>query len=232
VQIANYLADKWAGKQIAVVDDGTTWGAGIANAVRHRLRERGVQLTIDETYTPGQPEYSALVSRMQVAGIDVLFVGGLHTEAGLILRRAHDYGYDLRLVGSSAFATGDFPFIVGPAIEGTPMMAATDARQNSQAKNVVDRFRAENFEPLGYTLYAYAAVEVWAEAVERAGSLEQKAVIKSMHRGQFDTVLGQIGFDAKGDVTGFEPWQWYVWQPDGTYVPLQQNITVNKSSTH
>ncbi len=44
-----------------------------------------------------------------------------------------------------------------------------------------------------------------------------------MHKRQFDTVLGRIGFDAKGDVTGFEPWGWYVWQADGTYVPLEKS---------
>ena len=68
------------------------------------------------------------------------------------------------------------------------------------------QFRAQGYEPLGYTLYAYAAVQVWAQAVEAAGSLDLDAVTEAMHSRQFDTVLGQIGFDAKGDVTGFEPW--------------------------
>ena len=82
------------------------------------------------------------------------------------------------------------------------------------------RFRAQGYEPLGTTLYAYAAVQVWAQAVAAAGSLDPDAVIGAMHSRQFDTVLGKIGFDAKGDVTGFEPWQWFVWQADGTYLPL------------
>jgi ABC-type branched-subunit amino acid transport system substrate-binding protein len=46
---------------------------------------------------------------------------------------------------------------------------------------------------------------------------------RAMHSRPFDTVLGTIGFDEKGDVTGFEPWQWFVWQADGTYVPLEQD---------
>src|SRR6187200_230158 len=99
-QIANYLADKWAGKQIAVLDDGSTFGADIANGVRLRLHERNVQLTVDESFTPGEPNYFALVSRMQTAGVDVFFVGGLHREAGLMFRQAHDQGYDLQLVAS------------------------------------------------------------------------------------------------------------------------------------
>ena len=86
------------------------------------------------------------------------------------------------------------------------------------------QFRAQGYEPLGTTLYAYAAVQVWAQAVEAAGSLDLAAVTEVMHSRQFDTVLGQIGFDAKGDVTGFEPWGWYVWQADGTYVPLEPSV--------
>ena len=83
-------------------------------------------------------------------------------------------------------------------------------------------FRAQGYEPLGYTLFAYAAVQVWAQAVEAAGSLDLGAVTLAMHSRQFETVLGRIGFDAKGDVTGFDPWGWYIWQADGTYAPMEQ----------
>jgi branched-chain amino acid transport system substrate-binding protein len=97
-------------------------------------------------------------------------------------------------------------------------------RQSPRAAEVVARFRALGYEPLGTTLYAYAAVRVWAQAVEAAGSLDLGAVTEVMHSRKFDTVLGLIGFDGKGDVTGFEPWQWFVWRADGTYVPLEQGV--------
>jgi branched-chain amino acid transport system substrate-binding protein len=222
--VADYLADHWAGKEIAILDDGTTWGAGVADGARRRLRERNVAIAVDQTISPGDDEYSALVSKMQSAGVDVLFVGGYHREAGLILRQAHDQGYDLRLVANSAMALEDFPMIAGPALEGTVMAAMTDTRDLPRAADVVAQFQAQGYEPLGYTLYAYAAVQVWAQAVEAAGSLDLDAVIDAMHSRQFDTVLGRIGFDAKGDVTGFEPWGWYVWQADGTYVSLAPGV--------
>jgi branched-chain amino acid transport system substrate-binding protein len=224
-KVGDYLADHWAGKEIAILDDGTTFGAGLANGVRRRLREHGVGLAMDEAYNPGEEEYSALVSTMQAVGIDVFFVGGYHRETGLIFRQAHDRGYDLRLIANSAMATADFPMIAGPGLEGTLMLAAADKRRSLLAADVVARFHAQGYEPPGFTLYAYAAVQVWAQAVEAAGSLDLDAVIKVMHSRQFDTVLGQIGFDAEGDVTGFEPWGWYVWQADGSYVPLEQSIT-------
>jgi branched-chain amino acid transport system substrate-binding protein len=223
--VADYLADHWAEEKIAIVDDGTTWGAGVADGARRGLKERGVRLAMDEKFTPGEEEYSALVAKMQATGIDVLFLGGYHREAGLIFRQAHDRAYELRLVANSAVATEDFPMIAGPGLEGTLMIATADMRQSPRAAEVVARFHAQDYKPLGTTLYAYAAIQVWAQAVEAAGSLELDAVIGAMHTRKFDTVLGQIGFDAKGDVTGFEPWGWYVWQADGTYVPLEQSGT-------
>jgi branched-chain amino acid transport system substrate-binding protein len=209
---ADHLADHWAGKQIAILDDGTAWGKGVADGARRRLHERGLRVAMNEAYTPGEAEYSTLVSKMQSLGVDVVFVGGYHREAGLILRQAHDRGYDLRLIANSAMATEDFPLIAGPGLVGTLMIGQADARETSEAAEVVAQFRAQGYEPLGYTLYAYAAVQVWAQAVESAGSLDLDAVIQVLHSRQFDTVLGRIGFDANGDVRGFEPWQWYVWK--------------------
>jgi branched-chain amino acid transport system substrate-binding protein len=86
---------------------------------------------------------------------------------------------------------------------------------------VVERFRASGYEPEGYTLYAYAAVQVWAQAAEKVGSLELEPMIAALREHQFDTVLGPIDFDDKGDLTVQNP-VWYVWHADGTYMPLEQ----------
>ena len=85
----------------------------------------------------------------------------------------------------------------------------------------MEKFRSEGYEPEGFTLYSYAAVEVWAQAVERAGTFETKAVAEALHTHQFDTVLGKIGFDEKGDVYGYEPFTWYIWQ-QGNYAPVDR----------
>jgi branched-chain amino acid transport system substrate-binding protein len=221
--VGDYLAEHWADKEIAIQDDGTTWGTGVSNGVRRRLRERGVRVAVDETFIRGEAEYSELVSKMQGAGVDVFFVGGLHGETGLIFRQAHDRGYDVQLIAASSMATEDFALIAGPELEGTPMIAIADMRQSPRAADVVARFRAQSYEPLGTTLNAYAAVQVWAQAVEAASSPDLNAVAAALHSRQFDTVLGRIGFDEQGDVTGFEPWGWYVWQADGNYIPLEQS---------
>jgi branched-chain amino acid transport system substrate-binding protein len=221
--VGDYLAEHWADKKIAILDDGTTWGTGVSDGVRRRLLEHGLRVVVDETFARGEAEYPELVAQMRAVGVDVFFVGGLHAETGLIFRQAHDRGYGLRLVAASSMATEDFALIAGPELAGTPMIATADMRQSPRAAEVVARFRAQGYEPLGTTLNAYAAVQVWAQAAEAAGTLDLGSVAEAMHNRQFDTVLGTIGFDAKGDVTGFEPWQWYVWQADGTYLPLEQS---------
>ncbi len=77
----------------------------------------------------------------------------------------------------------------------------------------------EKFEPTGQTLHTYGAAQAWAQAVEMAGSLELPAVISSLRSHQFNTVLGPIGFDNKGDVRG-SSWIWDVWNGGG-YAPVK-----------
>jgi branched-chain amino acid transport system substrate-binding protein len=133
-------------------------------------------------------------------------------------RAARDRGYLVQLVGSG-LSTEEFGLIAGPAAEGTLYTDSPDPRGRAEAAPVVERFRASGYEPELYNLYAYAAVQVWAQAAEKAGSLELPAIIAALQEHQFDTVLGPIDFDEKGDLTIQRP-AWYVWR-GGTYVPLE-----------
>ena len=212
----NYLADQWAGKAIAILHDQTTYGKGLAEETRKQLNGRGITEAMFEAFTPGKSDYSALVSRMQAAGIEVFYIGGYSTEAALIVRQARNRGYDAQLV-SGGIAAADFWVIAGPAGEGTLMTFAPDARANPEAASAVAAFRARGYEPEGFTLHAYATVQVWAQAVEKAGTLELDAVIEALRGERFETVLGDLNFDQKGDVTA-PSFVWYVWR-DGRYVP-------------
>ena len=122
-------------------------------------------------------------------------------------------------VGGDSLTATDFWMITGPTGEGTLLTFGPDHRESEAAREVVDRFRAQGFEPAGYTLYSYGAVQVWAEAVEKAGTLELDAVIETLRSDEFDTVLGRIGFDEKGDVTA-PGYVWYVWK-DGEHRQLK-----------
>ena len=78
------------------------------------------------------------------------------------------------------------------------------------AVDVVKAFRAKNIEPEGYVLYTYGAIQAWADAVKKAGAVDTAKVLPPLKSGKFETVLGTIGFDAKGDVTapGYVVYEW------------------------
>ena len=170
----NYLADHWGTKRIAILNDGTTYGKGLADETKKQLNKRSVTEAIYEEYTPGKNDYTAEITRLQMKDITVLYVGGYHTEVALMARASRERGYSVQIVSGDTLATEEFDLIAGPAAEGTRFTFAADPLRNAEAASVVKRFRADNFEPAGYTLHSYAAVQAWAQAVEKAGSLEPR----------------------------------------------------------
>jgi branched-chain amino acid transport system substrate-binding protein len=221
VAAGNYLADHWPDKKIAILHDDTIFGKGIAEETRKQFNRRGLTEAVYQAYAPGASDYGAEISGLQAAEIAVAFIGGYHTEIALMARLAHARGYPLQLVAAVGLGTEEFGLIAGPGAEGTIFTDHADPRRRAEAASVVERFRASGFEPEGDTLYAYGAVQVWAQAAEQAGSLQLEPMIAALRQHQFDTVLGPIDFDEKGDLTKQNP-VWYVWR-DGTYVPLEQD---------
>jgi branched-chain amino acid transport system substrate-binding protein len=213
------LADRWGAAQIAIVHDGQAYGKGLAEEVKKQLNKRGVHEVMYEAIAPGQLEYIDLILKMQAAGVDVLYYGGYSTEAALVIRQARDRGYDLQLISGDSY-TEQFWLVAGPAANGALFTSPPDPRAKPEAADVVRRFRAANYEPEGGTLHTYASVQVWAQAVEKAGTTKLDAVIEALRHDRFDTVVGRIGFDDNGDVTGTETYIWYVWK-DGHYEPAR-----------
>lgn len=218
VVAGDYLAEHWGNKNIAILHDGSTYGEGLANETRQQLNKRGVKSAMEEVYVPGKRNYSQLIGKLQAGGIDVIYVGGYTADTGLMVRQARDRGYEAQFVSGDALTNEEFWLITGPAGEGTRGTFGPDPRTNPAAATVLPQFRARGFEPSGYTLHTYAAVQAWAQAVQAAGSLDVDSVVKALKRGEFETVLGKVGFDDKGDVTA-PGYIWYMWK-NGQYVPV------------
>ena len=98
--------------------------------------------------------------------------------------------------------TTEYWTITGNAGEGTLMTFSPDPRKVEAAAPIVAEFQKQGYDPEGYTLYTYAAVQIYTQAVAQAKSLDIDKVSKVMHSAQFDTVLGKVGFDEKGDIKG------------------------------
>ena len=224
-----YILKHFKGKKIAVVHDKTTYGKGLADETVKAIAKGGMKPVLYEGINLGEKDFSALVSKIKQSGADLVYWGGLHTEGGLIVRQMRDQGIKAPLMGGDGITTDEFAAIGGPGVEGTLMTYGPDARKNPAAKAVVAEFRAKKFEPESYTLYSYAAVQIIAQAATAAKSLDPKKVAEKMHSGmKFNTVIGPISYDKKGDVTRLD-YVMYIWkkQPDGkiTYVELPPSAT-------
>jgi branched-chain amino acid transport system substrate-binding protein len=211
-----YIAKEYRGKKVAILHDNSAYGKGLADETKKSLNGAGAQEALYAAYTPGERDYNAIVSRMKGAGVEVVYIGGYHTEAGLILRQAKEQGMNVTLIGGDALVTNEFWQISGAAGEGTLMTFSSDPRRRPQAAEVVQRFKAKNIDPEGYVLYTYAAIQIWAEAAAKANTLDPKRIAEAMKaQGPWRTVLGDIAFDKKGDVT-VPDYVFYVWK-NGSY---------------
>jgi branched-chain amino acid transport system substrate-binding protein len=209
---AELARDKLKGKKIAVIHDKTTYGKGLADAALENMHKFGVKEVLYEGVNTGEKDYSAIVSKIKDSGADYLMWGGLHTEGGLILRQMRDQGMNTVMISGDGITDTEFAAIGGPGVEGTLMTFGPEPRNNPNAKEAVESFKAKGFEPQGYTLYSYAAVQIMKQAAEKANSLDPKKVAEVMHSGMpFHTVIGDISYDKKGDRTTVD-YVWYVWK--------------------
>ncbi|HYP57402.1 MAG TPA: branched-chain amino acid ABC transporter substrate-binding protein [Beijerinckia sp.] len=213
---AEFLA-KQKGKKIAILHDKTTYGKGLADETRKKLAALGVKDVLYEGINKGEKDYSAIVSKIKASGADILYWGGLQTEAGLLVRQMRDQGVATVLMGGDGIASDEYAAIGGPGTEGTFMTFPPDPRNRPEAAAVVKEFKAKNFNPETYTLYSYAAVEIMKQAAEAAKSLDPSEMANVMHSGKtFKTVIGDISYDKKGDITRSD-YTVFVWKkgPDG-----------------
>jgi branched-chain amino acid transport system substrate-binding protein len=205
-----FLMENFPDAKIAFIHDNTAYGKGLADQTMAFYEEAGGEPALYQAYTAGEQDYTALVTRLKNDGISVLYVGGYHTEAGLMKRQMIDQGMDTILVSGDALVTDEYWSITGDAGEGTLMTFSPDPRKNEDAAPVVAKFEEAGINPEGYTLYTYAAIQAWAQAAEAAGSTDFDAVVEALNDGTFDTVLGDLDFDDKGDVTlpGYVMYEW------------------------
>ena len=212
------LIKLYPGKKIAIVDDRQTYSQGLADETRKGLNAGGVKEALDDTITPGEKDYSALVAKLKQAGIDVLYYAGYPVEAGALVRQMKEQGLTTVMVSGDAVVSRDFWAITGAAGEGTLMTFSPDPTHDPKNAGVVDRLKKSGRLTDGYPLFSYAAVQVWAEAATKAGSADPRKVADQLHALTFETTRGPVKFDAKGDVLG-NNYVLYRWH-DGGYREL------------
>jgi branched-chain amino acid transport system substrate-binding protein len=216
---AEFIAKNYRGKNIAILNDKTTYGKGLADETKKALNKAGVTEKLFESYNKGDKDFNAIVSRLKLEKIDLVYVGGYHQESGLILRQMRDQGLQTVLMAGDALADKEFASIAGPAAEGTLFTFGPDPRNKPTAKAIVEKFKANNIDPEGYTLYTYAAMQVWSQAAKKVGTIDPIKVMKEIKAGAWDTVIGKLEFDAKGDIKQLD-YVVYKWDSKGNYIEI------------
>jgi branched-chain amino acid transport system substrate-binding protein len=179
------------------------------------MNEGGLQEVAYEAITAGDKDFTALITKLKSLDVDAIYFGGYHTEAALMARQAAEQGLKAPMLSGDALNTAEYAQLAGPASDGTRFTNAAEARNLPTAQKVVEEFKATGYDPEGYTLSTYTAVQIWAAAANEAGTTEATKVADTLRSHRWDTVIGNIGFDEKGDLTE-NTYVWYEYQ-DGNY---------------
>lgn len=215
----DYIVDVLKGKKVAVINDKDTYGKGLADATSAQLTKRGVKPILEEGLTRGEKDFSALVTKIRSLGADVVYFGGLHPEAGPLVRQLREAGLkDVKFMSDDGVVTDELVATAGGPqyVDGVYMTFGADPRLLPDSKAVVEQFRKAGTEPEGYTLYAYASVQALADAFNGAKSNKGEDAAKWLKAHPVETVMGKKEWDAKGDLK-VSDYVVYQWDKDGKY---------------
>ena len=210
VVAGSYIVDRFFKERVAIIHDDTVYGKVLADTVKKEINKRGKMATIYYHYPVGYRDFSALISKMKAQRIALMFVGGQLNDVGTLVRQSRKQKMRGILMSGDALATEKFWEIAGEYAEGTLITSRPDPANSPAAKDIVDEVLAKALKPDRLILYTYATIQAWAEAVKIANSGDMVEVAKALKHNYFDTVLGKINFDNKGDVVGinYEIYEW------------------------
>ncbi|SEQ63721.1 branched-chain amino acid ABC transporter substrate-binding protein [Giesbergeria anulus] len=211
---AKFIADKIKPKKVAVLHDKQSYGQGIAASVRDDLKKVGVNVVLFEGINAGDSDYSAVITKLKSAGVDFIYYGGYHPEMGLLLRQSAEQGLKTRIMGPEGVGNPEINAIAGPAVEGMLLTLPADFSANPKNAAIVKAFKDKKRDPAGaFQLSSYAAAQVLIDSIKAVGDNPAK-VAEHLHKASFETPIGTVAWDKKGDLKSFE-FQIYQWHKDG-----------------
>lgn len=212
---ARFIATQVKPKVVAIIHDKKQYGEGIATSVRDELKKAGVNVVSFEGITPGDKDFSAQIAKLKKNNVDFVYYGGYHPELGLLLRQAAEKGLKAQFMGPEGVGNKDISAIAGPASEG--LLVTLPKRYDQEASNakLVDALKSQKLDPSGPFIWTtYAALQSVAAGIEKAG-YDAEAVSKYLKGNKIPTVMGDLQWDDKGDLKGFE-FGLFKWHKDGS----------------
>ncbi|MGG7519052.1 branched-chain amino acid ABC transporter substrate-binding protein [Allorhizobium undicola] len=218
---AKYVLSHFKGKKIAILNDKGQYGKGLADAFKAALNAGGVTEVFNDALTPGEKDFSTVITRLKAAGVEVIYYGGYHPEAGLMVRQMKDAALSAVIFSGDGLSNSEYLNIGGEAANGTLYTNASDATKNPLSKEAAEKLAARNIPAEAFTLNAYAAVEVIAAGIAKAGTWEDtEAVAAALKSGEpIKTAIGEVTYGKTGDLTS-QSFSVFKWQ-DGKTVAAE-----------
>ncbi|TPW29842.1 ABC transporter substrate-binding protein [Martelella alba] len=204
--IAQLLLKRWAGKPVALLDDGTISYRESVNTIRNTLESAGLKPVLIDTFRPAQEQQRSLVRRLAQVGATNIFIGGDRNDIAIIARDARNAGADLTIMGGDSMRAQNEPV----ALEnGVQAMALPVYAQLPPAKTIAAAAEKANIVVEGYVIPAAAAVEIAAKTAQAAKG-KPDALTPILANGTFDTAMGKVVFGEDSDLNrnSFTLQQW------------------------
>lgn len=200
---ANFMANFLHAKRAAVIDDNTTYAKGLADATVKALKADKVDVVYSNSITPGQMDYTPVLTRVAGLKPDVTYYTGYFAEAGLMVKEAKEINLPGRFMGGDATNSPVLLKTAGPAADGMLITTAPLPQFLTGAHDFVDQYQKQfGHGPGPYSAYEYDSVGVVAQAIKNAKSDKPAAIVEALHKiKDYPGITGTIGFNAKGDRT-------------------------------
>jgi branched-chain amino acid transport system substrate-binding protein len=193
-------------KNIAVIDDRTTYGQGVATEFVKGAKGPGVKIVGKEFTSATATDYTAILTSIRAKKPDLVFFGGMDSVGGPMLKQMKALGIDARFMGGDGICTEALGRLAGDAVgEGKVICAEAGGVTGAEQEKVMSDFRARFKQKTGievqlYAPYVYDAVMVMAAAMQKANSAEPAKYLPELKKIKYKGVTGDIAFDASGDI--------------------------------
>ncbi|MCZ2723625.1 branched-chain amino acid ABC transporter substrate-binding protein [Marinomonas sp. 15G1-11] len=217
---ASYIVGELGAKRVAILHDKDTYGKGLADATKKTLNSYGVEEVLYEGLTRGEKDFNAVITKIRSVDADVVYFGGLHSEAGPLVRQLREQGSTAIFISGDGIVSDEFVSVAGSPeyVDGVLMTFGADPTAYPAGKAVVEGFRANGWEPEGYTLYSYTAMQVIVEALKQ-NDLDPIKGAEWLKSNSVSTAMGVKDFDSKGDLQ-VSDYVMYEWDNKGKYAQV------------
>jgi branched-chain amino acid transport system substrate-binding protein len=200
--LGNYAATEMKAKTIAIIDDRTAYGQGLADVVEKTAKEKGLKVVAREFTNDKATDFNAILTKVRAAKPDVVMYGGMDATAGPMAKQMKQLGIKAPMLAGDGVCSPEFIKLAGDAANIlTCSMAGEAVEKLAKGEEFKQKYKAKfNQEVQVYSPYSYDAVYVIAEAIKRAGKADRAAITAAMPATSYAGLTGQIAFDEKGDI--------------------------------